>query len=167
MRAWIRVLDAPGCYERAARAERKSALQGSGLVRTVGPCAQRRVVLMPRAIATGRDVLLNYRRESATRFERPAKQALALATKPRAKREARSILCHTCQWSSSDVQAEQERHTAIAHLEQLFAVRGVASAIIGTGSMFMPLPSAHEHSTNRQSCTGRILFVHKLCLYVL
>ena len=34
MRAWIRVLDAPGCYERAA-------LQGSGLVRTVGPCAQR------------------------------------------------------------------------------------------------------------------------------
>ena len=25
-RAWIRVLDAPGCYERAARAERKSAL---------------------------------------------------------------------------------------------------------------------------------------------
>ena len=28
----------------AARAERKTALQGSGLVRTVGPCAQRRVV---------------------------------------------------------------------------------------------------------------------------
>ena len=45
MRAWIRVLDAPGCYERAA-------LQGSGLVRTVGPCAQRRVAFMPRAIAT-------------------------------------------------------------------------------------------------------------------
>ena len=57
MRAWIRVLDAPGCYERAARAERKSALQGSGLVRTVGPCAQRRVALMPRAIATARDAL--------------------------------------------------------------------------------------------------------------
>ena len=50
MRAWIRVLDAPGCYERAA-------LQGSGLVRTVGPCAQRRVALMPRAIATARDAL--------------------------------------------------------------------------------------------------------------
>ena len=43
MRAWIRVLDAPGCYER-------DALQGSGLVRTVGPCAQRRVALMPRAM---------------------------------------------------------------------------------------------------------------------
>ena len=57
MRAWIRVLDAPGCYECAARAERKSALQGSGLVRTVGPCAQRRVALMPRAIATARDAL--------------------------------------------------------------------------------------------------------------
>ena len=28
----------------------KSALQGSGLVRAVGPCAQRRVALMPRAI---------------------------------------------------------------------------------------------------------------------
>ena len=49
MRAWIRVLDAPGCYERAA-------LQGSGLVRTVGPCAQR-VALMPRAITTARDAL--------------------------------------------------------------------------------------------------------------
>ena len=34
MRAWIRVLEAPGCYERAA-------LQGSGLVRTVGPYVQR------------------------------------------------------------------------------------------------------------------------------
>ena len=57
MRAWIRVPEAPGCYERAARAERKSALQGSGLVRTVGPCAQRRVALMPRPIATARDAL--------------------------------------------------------------------------------------------------------------
>ena len=72
MRAWIRVLDAPSCYERAARAERKSTLQGSGLVRTKGPCAQRRVTLMPRAIATARDALSNDRRESATRFERPA-----------------------------------------------------------------------------------------------
>ena len=42
-------MDAPGCYERTAGVERKSALQGSGLVRTVGPCAQSRV---PRAIAT-------------------------------------------------------------------------------------------------------------------
>ena len=74
MRAWIRVLEPPGCYERAARAERKSALQGSGLVRTVEPCAQRRVALMPRAIATARDAFCrsNDRRESATRFEGPA-----------------------------------------------------------------------------------------------
>ena len=57
MRAWIRVLDAPGCYEQAA-------LQGSGLVKTVGPCAQRRVALMPRAIATARDALSNDRRDS-------------------------------------------------------------------------------------------------------
>ena len=52
MRAWIRVLDASGCYERVAWAERKSALQGSGLVRTVGPCAQTRVAIMPQAIET-------------------------------------------------------------------------------------------------------------------
>ena len=74
MRAWICVLEAPGCYERAVRAERKSALQGLGLVRTVGPCAQRRVVLMPRAIATARDAFYrsNDWRESAVRFERSA-----------------------------------------------------------------------------------------------
>ena len=40
-------MDAPSCYKCAAWAERKSILQGSGLVRTVGPCAQRRVALMP------------------------------------------------------------------------------------------------------------------------
>ena len=76
MRAWIRILDAPGCHERMARAERKSALQGSGLVRTVGLCAQSRV---PRAIATARDALSNDWRESTTHFER-----------------RRSILYHTC-----------------------------------------------------------------------
>ena len=37
---------------------------------------------MPRAIATARDALSNDQRESAARFERPAKQALALATEP-------------------------------------------------------------------------------------
>ena len=34
VRAWIRVLEAPGSYERAARAERKSELQGSRAVCT-------------------------------------------------------------------------------------------------------------------------------------
>ena len=58
----MHVLEAPSCYECAAKAERKSALQGSGLVRTVGPCAQRRVALMPRAKATARDAF--DRRES-------------------------------------------------------------------------------------------------------
>ena len=52
---------------------------------------------MPRAIATARDALSNERRGSAARFEGPAKQALALVTEPRAKREARSVLYHTCQ----------------------------------------------------------------------
>ena len=99
MRACIRVLDAPGCYERAARAEleRKSALQGSGLVGTVEPCSQRRV---PRTIATARDALhalWNNWRESAACFDWPAKQALALATEPRAKRDASSVLYHTYQ----------------------------------------------------------------------
>ena len=94
MRAWIHVLDVPGCYERMAQAERKSTLQDSGLVRTVGPCAQNRV---PQAIATARDALSNDRRESATCFKRPAKQVLALATEPRAKREVRFVLYHTCQ----------------------------------------------------------------------
>ena len=44
-----------------------------------------------------RDALSNDRRENAVRFERPAKQALALATEPRAKREARSVLSRTYQ----------------------------------------------------------------------
>ena len=70
MRAWIRVLDASRCYKRTGRAERKSALQGSGLVRvrTVGLCAQRRVALMPQAIATARDALSNDRHESVVRL---------------------------------------------------------------------------------------------------
>ena len=55
MRAWIHILDAPGCYERVARVERKSALQDSGLVRTVGLCAKRRVALTPQAIDLARD----------------------------------------------------------------------------------------------------------------
>ena len=71
-------------------------LQGSGLIRTVGSCAQRRVALMPQVIATARDALSNDWCESAMRFKRPAKQALALATEPRTKREMRSVLCHTC-----------------------------------------------------------------------
>ena len=52
---------------------------------------------MPRAIATARDELSNDRHESVARFERPAKEVLALATEPRAKREEISIFCHTCQ----------------------------------------------------------------------
>ena len=46
----------------------------------------------------------------------------------------------------------------------MLAMRGVVSAIIGRGSKFMLLPSAHAHGTNG---TGRILFVHELRLYVL
>ena len=61
MRAWIRILDVPSCYECVAGAETKSALQVSGLVRTVGPCIQGRVALLPRAIELAREAytLLN------------------------------------------------------------------------------------------------------------
>ena len=99
-RAWIRVFEAPGCYERVARAERKSTLQGLGMVRTMGPCAQRRVALMPWAIATARDVFCqsNDRRECAVRFKRQACGAGTSASH-RASSEARGkvVLCHTCQ----------------------------------------------------------------------
>ena len=92
-------MDVPGCYGREARAERKSALQGSGLVRTVGPCAQRRVALMPRAIAIARDALSNDPGAKVPCVSRGLliEQTLALATEPRAKQEARSVLYHTCQ----------------------------------------------------------------------
>ena len=50
---------------------------------------------MPQAIATARDALSNDWRKSAVCFEKPAKQALAIG--PRAKQEARSVLCHICQ----------------------------------------------------------------------
>ena len=62
---------------------------------------------------------------------------------------------------------EQSENVAIAQPEQLLAVKGVACAIIGTGSKFISLPSAHGHGTNGKSCTGRTLFVHELCLHVL
>ena len=71
------------CYEHAALAERKFTLQSSGLVRTVWPCAQRRVALMPRAMSTARDALSNDRRGVSKGLH--AKQVLVLATEPRAK----------------------------------------------------------------------------------
>ena len=52
---------------------------------------------MPQAVAIARDAVSNDQCESATRFERPAKQGLALVTESQVKREARSLLCHTCQ----------------------------------------------------------------------
>ena len=127
-------MDAPGCYERAARAERKSALQGSGLVRTVGPCAQRRVALMPWAIATARDAFCqsNDRRESAARFERPAKQALAL---PSLERSERRGLFFVIPVNSPVTTFEQSENVAIAYL-------------VGGVWPLQPLPSAHAQGTN-------------------
>ena len=51
--------------------------------------------------------------------------------------------------------------------QKLLAMRGVASTIIGPGSKFMLLPSAHAHGTSGQYCAGRILFVNEIRLYVL
>ena len=89
----LRVLKAPGCYERTARAERKSALQGSGLVRTVGLCAQEKVALMPQAIATARDTFCQTISAKAPRVSRGRldEQALVLANK--ASSEARGKVC--------------------------------------------------------------------------
>ena len=137
MRAWIRGLDAPGCYERAARAERKSALQGSGLVRTIGPCAQ---TLMPRTIATAKDALLNDQHKSAAHFKRPAKQALALATEPQG-------LFFIIPVSSSVATFKQSENVAIAYLVGARA----------TASKFMSLPSTHAHGMDD---TGGILIMH-------
>ena len=72
----------------AQHRRREAALQGSGLIGTVGTYVQRRV---PRAIATARDALSNDRCESAARFERPAKQALALATESLKRSERRGL----------------------------------------------------------------------------
>ena len=55
MRAWIRVLDAPGCYERAAWAERRPHYKAQD---SVGPCAQRRVALKALCHAISADCLL-------------------------------------------------------------------------------------------------------------
>ena len=68
---------------------------------------------MPQAIATARDALLNDWYESAARFEKPAKQALAVATEPQAKREARSVVIPV---SSPVATFEQSENVAIAHL---------------------------------------------------
>ena len=78
MRAWIRVLVRPVAMN-TWRGWRESphykAQARPGLVRTVGLCAQRRVALMPRVIATAaRDALSKDPRETAARFERPAKE---------------------------------------------------------------------------------------------
>ena len=69
---------------------------------------------MPRTIATARDTLWNDCCKSAARFERPAKQALVLATEPRAKREARSFFVISV--SSPVATFEQSENVAIAHL---------------------------------------------------
>ena len=81
-----------------------------------------------------------------------------LATEPRAKQEARSVLCHT-----PVATFEQSENITIAHLVGLLAVRGVASAIIGTGSKFMPLPSAHVHDTNAQA--GYCLYMNYVSMF--
>ena len=47
-------------------------------------------------------------------------------------------------------------------------MRGVASAIIGTGSKFMLLPSAHAHGTNGQAGYRLCIdYVSMVCKHVL
>ena len=47
----------------------------------------------------------------------------------------------------------------------MLAVRGVALAIIGTGSKFIPLPSGHAHGSNAQA--GYCLCIDYFCEHVL
>ena len=91
MRAWIRILDAPSCYERTAQAERNSTLQGLGLVITVEPCAQRRVALMPRAITTARDALSND--QKAPCVSRGLLSEAGVGASHRASSEVRGEVC--------------------------------------------------------------------------
>ena len=88
MRAWIRVsVDAPGCYECAARAERSSATR----LRIGQNC--RAVCTKKGGLnASGhRDALSNNRHESAARFERPAKAGAGASH--RSSSEARGEVC--------------------------------------------------------------------------
>ena len=116
----------------------------SQLVRIVVPCAQTRVAIETHSRWTV---------WSAANFEKPAEQA----TKPRAKQEARSVLCHTCtcQYSGGrfDIWAERERcHCMLSSSSCCWpAVRGVAYATIG--SKFPPLSYSactNVHCTNGQ-----------------
>ena len=88
--AWIRILDAPG-YERAARAERSPHYKVQDGRNCTAVCTKKNGLIMPRAIGT------HCRTIGAKVSSGPVKVVLALVTEPRAKREARSVLCHTCQ----------------------------------------------------------------------
>ena len=75
-------MDAPNYYEHTAvpRRQRESPhYKASGLIRTVGPYAQRRVALMPQAIELARRRIYIVERavRSTAHFERPAEQVLA------------------------------------------------------------------------------------------
>ena len=94
MRAWICVLDVPGCYERAARAERKFTLTRLRIGQNCRAVCKKKSGLN----ASGhRDALSSDWCKSTTHFERPAEQALVLATELQVKQEVSSVLCHTCQ----------------------------------------------------------------------
>ena len=100
----------------ARHGRREAALQGSGLVRAVGTYVQRRV---PWAIATARDALSNDQCESAARFERPAKQALVLATESFEQSEGRGLFF----FIPISSPFKQSENVAIVHL---IGARGVA-----------------------------------------
>jgi hypothetical protein len=120
-----------------------SLLQGSGLVRTEGPCAQRSVASGHRS---ARDEFLNERHE---------------ALSPSLKRsEWQGLFFVMLINSPVDSTFEQSEDVAIAHFllmnssscccKRWPAVRGVACARVG--SKFFQLSSAHAYCTNGQSC---------------
>ena len=86
------------------------------------------------------------KRRSAAYFERPAQQA----TEPRAKREARSVLCHCLM-----VDSTRENVTIHGEFEQLLLAcsEGCDLHHNSIGSKFDAASSAHVHCTGWQLST--------------
>ena len=121
--------------------------EGLGLVRTVGPCAQRIVAVMPFAIATVSDALSNNWHEITERFERPAKQA-------------RSVLFHTI--SSLIAMFKQSENIAIAHF-----VGARAAACYESCGRYKVQSSCHFHLCMRKVPMGNLAQLCMNYVYVL
>ena len=106
MRAWIRVLDAPGCYEKVCTTRLRIG-QNCRAVCTKSSASGHSYVQL------ARDTRCIVKR-SAQKRRAPAKQALAIVTEPQAKREARSVAC-----SLSYLSVVRKQHSSRARMSPL------------------------------------------------